>query len=582
MVARDYTEWLGDLLPIQSENPAYDANKSYLSIECDRQIEGLALIGRISWRTLTDENNSWLKLNEVIDTDQEHYESNPFINAISDPRDIYIKYYNKPFFELTPKPICIIDQRIDNIDLRLKNDYLAHHKNCDYLLLLPEERLSKNKIIREVFEIINEINIKQKSIIIADIAVWEANIYQLALENAKYDKLTYSKIDKIVLITRRLSVCVLTKTNNTFKINQATTKEFFSSFNSNFTPDSSLRQFVELIRTHDSMIFWQHIKSVNKYGEYFLNKDIVWYQDKKDIGLKGYLNFAKTQTDSFCKKIYEFSLERTLCLSNQYGCKYKSIDVLTNKLAMQHNSLFYNKNNNYLQKILLGSVFVSGYSQRASEIGQESKSAKFKIHFFHNQGVKSNLALKDINQFLLWPLKGENWMKGNLEGTKENNVAHSYRRVGTSFVIAPFGWKYFPIPRYKLLDKRSNIYLDEYSIEQCNSNDYKFDSVYKCSPPETYSIWQGKRTQILSIGHVFYESNHDLFNIDFTYIVNESFMIGGMLAQFLTAEFLLALGCDESEIPKLGNDKLINGVKEYINREYPKYSTKLPRLFNSI
>lgn len=574
LVARDENEWLGDLLPVEGRNMDYDANKSYLQIISDQQIDGLALIGRISWKSITDENKSWLKLWNAPGLNLEHSIENPFIRALKEPKDIYLKYYGRHFDEIEKKPIYVIDDRIHIEDRKLKESYLAHRDNCEFFLLLPPERLSKNKLFRMISDKIHDVSISHKSLIIADIAVWEASIYQLALENAIYENKFLEKIEKIVLITRRLTICILSKYKSTYKFDEHLTNNFFFNIPKDFLPDCSFSHFVELIRTHDSMIFWQNIKRVNRYGEFYINKDIAWYQDSIDIGLRGYLDFSKTLTDKFCTKLYEFSLERTLCLSNEHGCTYKSIDVLTNKLAMQYNSLFYNKKSENSQNILLGSVFVSGFSEKASEIGQITRFSNFKIHFFHNQYIKTNIEISNVPQLLLWPLKGKNWFKENLEKQEDSIFLTSYRRVGTSYVIAPFGWKYFPIPRYKLFDLKLKKFLNEYTIEHLNNPNFEFKSIYKCSPPETYSDWQGKRTQVLSLGHISYESTHDLFNIDFPFVINESFMIGGKLSQFLVAEFLTALGCDEKDIIELGNEKLISGVKDYLQKEYTEQNIK--------
>ena len=575
LAGRDYKEWIGDELPILGENPDYASNKSYLNILTENHIQGLAIIGRITWKTLTDEHESWLKFQDKKYFDFKERDENPYLIALNETIDVYLKYYKNPFHKIIPRPFYIRDNRLKIEDRLLEKEYLAFQENVEFCLFLPNERLSKNKIFDIINDEIGKVNVSKKSIIVADIAVWEANLYQLALENARFSDNFIQKFNKIVLVTRRLSVCILTKKGNIYTYNENDSIRFIKSISPSFAPDKSLCHLVEFLRTHDSMLYWQHIKNVNTYGEYFLNKDIVWYQEGADIGLNGYLNFSQTLTDNFCKNIYEFSLERTLCLNNSQGCVYKSIDVLTNKLATQYNSLFYNTTSHNSQTILLGSVYVSGYSEKASSIDIQSTHSFIKIHFFQNQNINSNKPNNKIAQLLLWPHKGENWFKENLEILNGDGLLNNYRRVGTSHVIAPFGWKYFPIPRYRLFNKTTNKILNEYSLEQVNNKDYEFISIYKCTPPDTYNDWQGVRTQILSIGHICYESNHDIIKIDFPFIINESFITGGKLSQFLTSEFLLALGADENSVKRNGNDRLLNGVKKYIQQEKETNKTNI-------
>ncbi|MCL2041033.1 MAG: hypothetical protein FWG84_03205 [Bacteroidales bacterium] len=563
LTARDDSEWLGDMLPVKGTNPETDANQSYLSITSPRQIEGFALIGRIEALTLKAKNEKWLNLYEVYTGEKNE---SPFIKAIQEPKDIYTKYFKKV------KEFYVRDERFGNAKM-------LDESESELCLFFPSERLPKNQIFKiinnELLQKIN--NIKQRAIIIADIPVGEANIYQYALCKASYTTEFISKIDKIILITRNLTVSALSKRKingqkaneqyDTYDYDRGLTESFLlSTFDTAFSPHLSLKHCVELIRTHDSLLYWRYIDNKNRSYEFFLSKDIVWYQDGRDIGLKGYLNFAKTLTDEFCKKIYELALERSLCLSNEAGCNYESIDLLTNKLAMQNNVLFHNAQKDNAQKILLGSVYVTGYTARASQAGnKENEDNAITIHFFHNQNVSvAEMPTNPIAQFLLWPR--EEWITKNL---KSGNLKLSQcKRIGTSYVIAPYGWKYFPIPRYKLFDKENKCFLDiPPTKEQIqNTVQYEFKSVYECSPSDTYRYWQGRRGQVLNIGHIDYESSHDILNIDFPFVINESFMMGDKLSQFLLAEFLYALGTDARGL-NTDNPVIANGVKQYLKNK---------------
>jgi hypothetical protein len=555
LTARDSSDWIGDTLPVKNQNASYSL------IQGPFQIKGLALIGRINSLTSKTTKGNWLNLNGVYDGPKNE---NPFIKAMQESMDIYFKYYNQPSSKMTN----LVYYR----DERFNNTQNSKYINYNFCLFLPPERLPKNRI----FEIINKellqgINdIKQRAIITADIPVGEANIYQYALCKARYSEEFLEKIDIIVLITRDLTVSILFKkeitakneTYNTYDYNSELTKSFLlSTLETPFSPHQSFKHFVELIKTHDSLLFWSYINKKNQSYEFYLKQDICWYQDGIDIGLTGYLNFAKTLTDDFCKNIYELALEHTLCLSNESGCNYESIDLLTNKLAMQNNVLFYNSHKDEAQKILLGSVFVTGYTAKASQVGNKKSENDIIIHFFQNQNVNTHGKITNpVAQLLLWPR--EEWIK---KLTIDNSTLSQCRRIGTSYVIAPYGWKYFPIPRYKLFDKDKNYFLKTQPTKEQiqNTERYEFKSVYECSPPDTYRYWQGKRGQVLNIGHIDYESHHDIFNIDFPFVINESFMMGDKLSQFLLSEFLYALGTNINGL-KTDNQVLIDGVTKYL------------------
>ena len=563
LVARDFNEWIGDDLPIKGGNLEYAPNKSYdLIIERSKQIEGLALIGRISWKNSTDEGKNWRKYqsNNSIE--------NPFLKTLKEPKDIYSKYYKRHFYLMENKPFYIIDDRFKFQNLELKKNYFSYRESCDFCLFLPQEGLSKNKIFNLIQDSFIKSKISKKVIIIADIPIWEASLFELALERASFSKFFLEKFNKIILITRRLSVNILNKKNDVFISDKDASENYIKSKHKEYSPDLSLVHYIELIRTHDSMLYWQHIKDLNNDGEYFLNEKVTWYKDQEETHLQGFLNFAKTLTDNYFKKLYNFSLERSLILSS-LGCNYINSDILTKLISLKFNSLFYNKSNtkNHTKKlrVLLGSVYVTGQTELESEVNKTNTS-KVKIYFFHNNNSDTDPKL--IYKLFIWPSKGVNWINENLSPQNEDIYSNSYRRVGTSYVIAPYGWKYFPIPRYKLFNRKTKQFISDFDLNKINDSNYYFKSVYKSNPVETYSDWQGRKNQIISIGHNSYESNHDLFKINFPFIINESFLVGGKLAQFLVAEFLNSLGSDEKNLTHNDNDSILNGVKKYLKTEY--------------
>jgi hypothetical protein len=187
------------------------------------------------------------------------------------------------------------------------------------------------------------------------------------------------------------------------------------------------------------------------------------------------------------------------------------MDVLTASLIEEINS--ENSENEIFENINIiniGSVFVSGVKERETLFGAKINDASLSIHFFVHGSSISHPAT-----FFNWP---ENSFFDNNENFKfiDSNV---YERVGRSHVIAKYGWKYFPIPRY-------------------NSNK---ESFYYRTPSESYNDWQSSYYKLIKIGNYKYNDYYDLFKIDLRRALLMSFEFKEELAKFLLEEFLFAL-----------------------------------------
>lgn len=565
--ARDADEWIGDELPIVATREEFDANRSYMITEAETDVTGLGLIARISWKVAADENTYWFTVNNHLNR-----ADHPIAAALEEETDIYIKYWNQRFSRFKTNPIYIRDDKHPNDDLTLQRKYFKKTAGTNFCLYLPAEELVKNEIHRVVSQEFNHLENLSRTLIIGDIPVWETGLYQLALIDAKYPTEFLLKYDKIILVSKRLTICILTQSKQTFVHSPQEQINFINWSGPGFHPNLSLKNYVEWLRTHDSLLFWRYLELNNPLNEFFLRSEIDWYQGETTLELQGYLNFSKTLTDTYCVRIYENSLERTLAFSNDNGCHYESIDLLTTRLCQYINHLFYNKTAEGASKIFLGSVFVSGYSQKASQVMQpESAVNNIKLHFFYNTNVAIDRQNLRVMHLFLWPVSGKEWFGDALNKNSIVENKGKYRRIGATHVIAPSGWKYFPIPRYKLFNKEKRSFIDNFTAKDVLSPENDFISIYKCPPPETYSYWQGKKNHVLSYGHISYENNHELFKIDFPFIIDESFILGDELAQFLLGEFAIALNC-QKELIIHDNDALKNGVNQYILNEKEYYS----------
>lgn len=559
LLARDYDLWIGDTLPPKSINGAYTYACSKNE---ENYIKGLTLMCRLDIKRPMD-NNDWI-LSEK--------NSQCFIAAAKEERSIYKKYN-----DLNNRRLSFIKDKRFNLDFMKGDNYLEQETSDQFCFFLPDEHESKN----DIFGLVNEIKFlggsknRSRAVIIADIPVCECGLYQLAIEGASFEEDFINKVDRIVMISQRLSVLVLTRNKtldcNTqkeitvYKKSEYETNQYIENSPETFSPHLSLLHAIEWLKTHDSMIVWRYIKTHNDAELFYINKKVEWYKRDEEEELSGYLDFEKTLTDSFLKKVYHNALLRTLCLSTNSECYYAAEDPLMSALSNYMNTLYYNKNkksrSNSAQKLIaLGSVYVSGTTQ--------TSGVTHNINMFLHKD--SSKFLKERNSVMhLFAWQEKNFLEHN---NSDYLSKYPYRRVGSTYAIAPFGWRYFPIPRYKAnsFDGKKNV-ENRYFFSGEEMKKIKFQSIYKCSPKETYNYWQGGNGLFVGISHVDYETKHDILNINFPFIVKESFMLGGDLASFLLGEVSSALSLKEENLDFNDNERLKEKVLEYIDTNKGKY-----------
>lgn len=552
--ARDANEFIGHSLPLRTGLVPSEI------IKTDIQIKGFSLIFRLTWDVASDNETNW----EKIESDSSNLENNPYFQELCEPIDIYQRFYGKSLKkDLEKSSIFVIDDRF-NFSRRLSDKIYSKDKsNLKFCFYLPGQFLQKNKILSNVNDFFNDIVCTSRTLIICDIVVYEANLFQLALENATFSKEFLDSFDSIILISQRFSILYLDKDGDTYFKNSNLGKDFLNTTAINFVPHLSLKHTIAWLKTHDSLLFWLIVwEKSNVSNLLYINGIIKWYREDVEYEMDGYLNFAQIITIVEVKKILENSLYRTLSLSNNSGIRFNNIDILTSQLASKMNSLFYNYQSDTNQgqfEILLGSVIVSGLAEfNARQINYLFQ--QIPIHFFLHQSLKNaetNEILNNTNlntpHLFLWP---KEWLKKNFPESYRD-----FRRVGRSHVIAPYGWKYYPIPRFRLFDKTKGVFVNDFS-EIDKNDDWEFISAYVSSPSESYNDWQIAGKQILEIGHYHYENKHDMLKFDFPLAINDSFNEGGKLAVFLLSEFLIALGLDTSSITTNSHDVILSYQKE--------------------
>lgn len=570
LLGRDYEDWIGDVLPVEHKNASY-------LLACDKgeecYIEGLSLMSRLAILQPMD-HKDWMLSSSCSDC---------FIEAMEEEKSIYEKYFNCRFGEMSFNLSYIKDNRFSNL-LFMNNagkKYLEQKENVKFCFFLPNENVSKNNIYNFITDIQLQAGIsnESKSVIISDIPVNECGLYQQALEFARYKDDFIRKVDRIIMISQRLSVLVLVKERNTYQGSPEETEKYINFKPREFSPHLSLLHAIEWLKTHDSMLTWYYITKNNATEGFFVNKEIKWFpedknqlDEKKKKGIiEGYLDLEKTLMDSFLKKMYQNVLQRTLCLAKKNGgCTYIAEDPLMIGLTDYMNNLFYNKSSigdNPL--VALGSVYVSGSTQ--------NPDAVYNINLFRHKDTSYYFGRKSVIHLLAWFEKKDFFLKDVQEC--KSSFDKDYKRVGSTYAIAPFGWRYFPIPRYKPIRKDGNTMgniediSNRFSFTHEEMKYVEFKQIYKCSPKETYNYWQGRNAVFLGISHVDYETKHDILNINFPFIVRESFHIGSDLACFLLGEIMAAFGLEVENVKFHDNQiKFRNDVDEYKNQVKTKYA----------
>lgn len=558
LIARDYDFWIGDVLPINAINGSYYAASSGGS---DRFVEGLALMCRIAIKNPTD-TNGWILSEES---------GKCLEDAMRERKSVYEKYYNSTYSCL-PHPLSYIKDNRFCLDFMFDQHYLEQKNDVDFCVFLPSDHISKNKIFEYIEELKSLVSIGSgsRAVIIADIPVGECGLYQYALERAKFKKDFVTYVDRIVLISQRLSVCVLvleeSDSGKTYVYSKECTRQYIHSRPSDFSPHLSLFHSLEWMKTHDSMLVWQYIRKKNESESFFVNKDVTWYKenDNNEKTLNGYLDFEKTLTDSFLKSVYQNALIRTLALGNDKRCEYIAEDPLMTGLSDFLSTLYYNASRDPgNKKIALGSVYVSGSTQ--------SVGVTHNINLFLHKDFILYDNHNPVMHLLAWPEKE----LFSFENSPSDPITYPYRRVGATYAIAPYGWRYFPIPRYKAMDSDGNRKIGvNYFLRKEEAGRIEFKSVYKCPPKETYGYWQGQNGVFLGISHVDYYTKHDILNINFPFIVKEGFLLGNNLACFLLGEIVAAMGLKKSDLRFDETDKFLTDVMEYASKNNDKYKEK--------
>ncbi len=463
-------EWWSKIFP--DEKPAKVWTKSSRE---KHTINGTSWLFRTSWRENQDFlNNGWC---------------HPYCSG---KVPVYLSE-NDNFGE-NNKNIQILDWRFEFN--RENPNYNISIPSRTTMLFLPPPRLSKDEIINFTNSILEKLTSQNITFIVADIPPEEAITYSLAFMqtyniNEKYftgikDKIKSNKLKKLILVTRHLSTNIYTKKQSkkrdktivTFEHDERSSQAFINGLE--HKPENNLSYLHRLLRWFDSTIFWKVISQDCSTNSYFIKGNIRW---SEELELSSYLDLGKALINNTCAQIVSLSLSRlSLIVDESSNYKFSYLDNTLQSIVEEVNANLHLSNDSQ-ELISVGSICVSQVSEKqhlTTYPTDSDSNPNNVVYIFKHTESKANVAY-----LLMWPDNKWEWYD------KLPNNNRKLMRVGTSSVIAEYGWLGYPLHRFE----------DEKSI-------------YHRTPKKSYDDWQDSNVELVKLGHWEYEGHHDLITIN--------------------------------------------------------------------
>lgn len=484
----------------------------------NKEITGLAWTVRLSWLEAQDHSGQEQLWRGV---------ENKSIDEQAQIRKLFKDINNK---SLSPKGVVIRDSRFFSFqsDIYSNDEYDV---DTSEFLFLPRPLLMKNVIQDEINRFLNKFKkCKVANLVIGDVPSEEAITYLAAIVRAnKFIHSPFTQIERIIIITRELRVCVLTRTpkDNLFEINKSEGNSFFVENKSDTLVYSNIINYLREIRRHDSHRISEIVtKSSSSANADFIKEEVEW---SDGLILDGYLDFPQSLTHPLCREIYLLSLKR-LTGASINGCRLESLDSLVDSLVTRFNAQIHprpskKESDNSETVIQIGSIKVTGYTEESEH--QENKRV---FHFFQHPTGNAKGA------FLL------PWISSLDDIIKIEDISRPYIRVGKTPVIARGGWKSYEIPRFDQGDR----------------------CIYEKTPRDSYRAWQDPSRSPMKLGHWVYGGHHEIFTVNLLLAFNselEHIGSGNSLAKYIYANFFRVFGIKEKDLNS-PNKSLIKSVQE--------------------
>ena len=358
--------------------------------------------------------------------------------------------------------------------------------------------------------------------LLADLAPHEAKLIHDILSREKFKDTDAPKMD-IYLVTYTWHAIGLAATATGFSQWTASRQRLFS--------DRGSRAVFELLRHHDSGIFWADIQRRNSsdqddnltYGhDPFLSEEVIWHRDESgapDVWLNGYLDVTEALSSPRRAAIARRALRRCwYALENQDAC-VASDELLVNLLPREkraETSEWYAAGQfQPASYVLINSVCVTG--QTISEASRYRGNVLHLLH--HPPRISSSLALSapaPANSRVALE-----WHGDQSRVTRPPPGALPYERIPGTPYVGRGGAKAIPVRRF-------------HRPKGLAPEDYFEQPIYPTSPQEMYD--QFDRLGVLKLGHWSYGPHHQLLGLNLGKAVASEAIDRGPLIQWFLGE----------------------------------------------
>ncbi|MCX8131169.1 MAG: phosphoribosyltransferase [Clostridia bacterium] len=577
---KDINEYLGTYC-YEHDNSTLDSQKKFYendyasslkskSVQCFAFLARLRIVKDDYEKYVNQETNSEYYTKEAANL--QPYVSNSFIKTFETEKfsfkpdlDKLMKIYADEKHILNIKKsikqreIYFKDSRFENIESNRDEDLLINYRynpsSTKNYILLPKTNQSKMSVYQSIDDFLGESENEKIKLVVADISTEDFYVFISALNNVKFfrNSKTFSfpkKVEKIVLVSKRLSICILERNYNVsegeyaFSIDETEMVKFMdgnTEEESEFSVNS-VYHLLALLKYYDSHLLWNSIKnSSSQESSLYVNEEIIWDENKKPI--KGYINFPQLVSESLCLELFRVALERSTIIFNSNNVYFKNVDHMTKRIVYDLNvNTEINDDSNIIN---VGSVYMSGKTETDNKDIKVKNENSVNIYFF-----KHPESIMKVNSLFLWPQ--QDWIDKTMTKPFHKENAEKLKRIGKTPMIAPDGQKYF------LRSLRRDI---------------DGNTPYRRNLVDSYnSDYQRLSTEFIRLGHIEYNGNHDFVFIDIVNEFKSSFYEQGHLAAFLISEIYIALGNNERDMDEylsdMGKEKWKSKIIQYIADHY--------------
>lgn len=468
------------------------SQQTHLLTEDRARMQGLAIHLRLGWKAEADYGGKWAKFTQGATS-----EVWPELSLDGEECAPSFSWFNAQI---------VMDERF--------GDLKKYGTQGDWILWLVRPHRMKWDILAFIEHNILPVASESTTLVIADIASYEAETYAAALANfiAKGKSDWPKRFSHIILATNRWRFAAIS-----YKLIKQ--RHGFSSLHEDFSklnikpppiqpkPTNFRLAIVRWLKWHDSRMLWEE---ASQYGTTFVPEQVNWGKDEvgKMRVIAGYLDFPQTTRNGLCAAIYRVALARVLGVLPPNNVQMYPVDRLTMTVLREIHSVEVYEPTNHVPatQLAVGSVLVSGSTLDASVTGC------LDLHFF----VHFSSPLRGRKPALLF------WLPTH----PVTNSPPRLTRIGKTPTIAPEGWKSFEVPR--------------------------FDSEGGCvgarTPGMTYQDWQNPSPVIVKAGHWSYQGHHDFITVNIASAVEAAFLEKNELARFLVSRILPFIGLTKDHV----------------------------------